>query len=150
MTGSFIVDESPIWCLYNAGATATTEQYPDIKFYNCFGQAKWLAVHGLTPQEHEQRPASAGRPIPTVELRIADPETGQTVPPGTPGEVQYRSPQLFSGYWNKPEQTAEAFIDGWFRSGDLVVMDDDGYIEVVDRIKDVINSGGVLVASREV
>src|SRR5699024_4488951 len=94
--------------------------------------------------------ASAGRPIPTVELRIADPETGQTVPPGTPGEVQYRSPQLFSGYWNKPEQTAEAFIDGWFRSGDLVVMDDDGYIEVVDRIKDVINSGGVLVASREV
>lgn len=127
------------------------EQYPDIKFYNCFGQSEMAPLCTvLRPEEHEQRPASAGRPIPTVELRIADPETGQTVPPGTPGEVQYRSPQLFSGYWNKPEQTAEAFIDGWFRSGDLVVMDDDGYIEVVDRIKDVINSGGVLVASREV
>lgn len=127
------------------------DQYPDIGFYNCFGQSEMSPLCTvLRPEEHEERPASAGRPIPTVELRVVDPETGQQVPVGTPGEVQYRSPQLFSGYWNKPEQTRDAFMDGWFRSGDLVVVDDDGYIEVIDRIKDVINTGGVLVASREV
>ena len=127
------------------------DQYPDIGFYNCFGQSEMSPLCTvLRPEEHEQRPASAGRPISTVELRVADPTTGQVVSPGTPGEVQYRSPQLFSGYWNKPDQTQEAFIDGWFRSGDLVVMDEQGFIEVVDRIKDVINSGGELVASREV
>src|SRR5690625_4986066 len=125
-------------------------QYPEIGFYNCFGQSEMAPLCTvLRPEEHDERPASAGRPIPTVQLRVVDPETGETVPPGVAGEVQYRSPQLFSGYWNKPEQTAEAFIDGWFRSGDLVVIDDDGYIEVVDRIKDVINTGGGLGASRE-
>lgn len=127
------------------------EQYPGIGFYNCFGQSELAPLCTvLRPEEHHDRPASAGRPIPTVELRVIDPETGDPVEAGTPGEVQYRSPQLFSGYWNQPEQTAEAFTDGWFRSGDLVVIDDQGYIEVVDRIKDVINTGGVLVASREV
>ena len=127
------------------------EQYPSIGFYNCFGQSEMSPLCTvLRPEEHDQRPASAGRPISTVQLRVVDPETGQTVGAGVQGEVQYRSPQLFSGYWNKPEQTHEAFMDGWFRSGDLVVMDDDGYIEVVDRIKDVINTGGILVASREV
>lgn len=127
------------------------EQYPEIGFYNCFGQSEMAPLCTvLRPEEHDARPASAGRAIPTVQLRVVDPETGQGVDPTVPGEVQYRSPQLFSGYWNKPEQTHEAFMDGWFRSGDLVVIDDEGYIEVVDRIKDVINTGGVLVASREV
>ncbi len=127
------------------------DQYPDIGFYNCFGQSEMSPLCTvLRPEEHDSRPASAGRAISTVELRVIDVETAQSAPIGTPGEVQYRSPQLFSGYWNKPEQTQEAFMDGWFRSGDLVVMDDQGYIEVVDRIKDVINTGGVLVASREV
>jgi len=127
------------------------EQYPDIGFYNCFGQSEMAPLCTvLRPEEHDARPASAGRAISTVELRVVDPETGEAVGPGTPGEVQYRSPQLFSGYWNKPDQTREAFMGGWFRSGDLVVIDEDGYIEVVDRIKDVINTGGVLVASREV
>lgn len=127
------------------------EQYPEIGFYNCFGQSEMAPLCTvLRPEEHDDRPASAGRPVSTVELRIADPTTGEEVGVGVSGEVQYRSPQLFSGYWNKPEQTEEAFVDGWFRSGDLVVMDEGGYIEVVDRIKDVINTGGVLVASREV
>lgn len=127
------------------------KDYPKIGFYNCFGQSEMAPLCTvLRPEEHDERPASAGRPIVTVKLRVVDPSTGEEVDIGTPGEVQYRSPQLFSGYWNKPEQTAEAFMDGWFRSGDLVVMDEGGYIEVVDRIKDVINTGGVLVASREV
>ncbi|GAA3114995.1 hypothetical protein GCM10020254_71970 [Streptomyces goshikiensis] len=66
------------------------------------------------------------------------------------GEVVYRSPQLCLGYWNDPEATKKAFRDGWFRSGDLAVRDAQGYFTVVDRVKDVINSGGVLVASRQV
>lgn len=77
-------------------------------------------------------------------------ETGSEVEPGQRGEIVYRSPQLCTGYWNQPEATEEAFRDGWFHSGDLVVCDAEGFIEVVDRIKDVINTGGVLVASREV
>lgn len=127
------------------------EQYPDIGFYNCFGQSEMAPLCTvLRPEEHDARPASAGRAISTVQLRVVDPKTGEDVGVGVPGEVQYRSPQLFSGYWNKPAQTREAFINGWFRSGDLVVVDEEGYIEVVDRIKDVINTGGVLVVSREV
>jgi fatty-acyl-CoA synthase len=75
---------------------------------------------------------------------------GNEVPAGELGEVVYRSPQLCEGYWDKPEETEEAFNGGWFHSGDLVRADEQGYITVVDRIKDVINTGGVLVASREV
>ena len=67
-----------------------------------------------------------------------------------PGEIQYRSPNLFTGYWNKPEATEAAFQDGWFRSGDQVTKDAQGFIQVVDRIKDIINTGGELVAPREV
>ena len=70
--------------------------------------------------------------------------------PGGQGEVLYRSPQLCTGYWDKPEETEEAFAGGWFHSGDLVRIDEEGYLFVVDRVKDVINTGGVLVASREV
>lgn len=71
------------------------------------------------------------------------------LPPGELGEVVYRSPQLCTGYWGKPEESVEAFAGGWFHSGDLVRQDEEGYLFVVDRIKDVVNTGGVLVASRE-
>lgn len=84
-----------------------------------------------------------------VEARVVD-EHGKEVPDGTAGEIVYRSPQLCEGYWDKPEETAEAFRDGWFHSGDLAVRDPEGFFTVVDRVKDVINSGGVLVASRQV
>jgi fatty-acyl-CoA synthase len=77
-------------------------------------------------------------------------EEGKDVPDGTPGEIVYRSPQLCEGYWDKPQESAEAFRDGWFHSGDLAVRDAHGYFTIVDRVKDVINSGGVLVASRQV
>lgn len=77
-------------------------------------------------------------------------EDGKDVPDGTSGEIVYRSPQLCEGYWDKPEETAAAFRDGWFHSGDLAVRDVHGFFTVVDRVKDVINSGGVLVASRQV
>ncbi|RSR97300.1 acyl-CoA synthetase [Streptomyces sp. WAC00469] len=123
---------------------------PDLAFYNCFGQSEIgpLAMV-LGPDEHEGRLDSCGRPVLFVEARVVDAD-GKDVPDGTPGEIVYRSPQLCEGYWDKPEETAEAFRDGWFRSGDLAVRDADGYHTVVDRVKDVINSGGVLVASRQV
>ncbi len=130
--------------------TRLAEALPGLGFYNCFGQSEIgpLATV-LRPEEHTARPDSCGRPILFVELRVVD-DAGNDVEPGGTGEVIYRSPQLCLGYWNKPEETAAAFTDGWFHSGDLVRIDAEGYITVVDRIKDVINTGGVLVASREV
>ncbi|MEV0112648.1 acyl-CoA synthetase [Streptomyces sp. NPDC050844] len=126
------------------------ERLPSLGFYNCFGQSEIgpLATV-LGPDEHEGRMDSCGRPVLFVEARVVD-ERGQEVPDGTQGEVVYRSPQLCEGYWDKPEETKEAFRDGWFHSGDLAVRDEEGYFTVVDRVKDVINSGGVLVASRQV
>ncbi|MFI1586999.1 acyl-CoA synthetase [Streptomyces halstedii] len=123
---------------------------PELGFYNCFGQSEIgpLATV-LGPDEHDGRMDSCGRPVLFVEAKVVD-EKGAEVPDGTPGEVVYRSPQLCQGYWDKPEETAEAFRDGWFHSGDLAVRDGEGYFTVVDRVKDVINSGGVLVASRQV
>lgn len=123
---------------------------PQLAFYNCFGQSEIgpLAMV-LGPDEHADRPDSCGRPVLFVEARLVD-EADREVPAGTRGEIVYRSPQLCTGYWDKPAETAEAFRDGWFHSGDLAVQDADGYVTVVDRIKDVINSGGVLVASRQV
>ena len=103
----------------------------------------------LRPEEHEERPESCGRPVTFVEIDVVD-EAGARVDPGTPGELIYRSPQLCIGYWDDEAATEEAFRGGWFHSGDMVVRDEAGYITVVDRIKDVINTGGVLVASREV
>ncbi|MER7977983.1 acyl-CoA synthetase [Streptomyces sp. NPDC095817] len=126
------------------------ERLPKLAFYNCFGQSEIgpLATV-LAPDEHKGRMDSCGRPVLFVDARVVD-EDGKDVPDGTPGEVVYRSPQLCDGYWDKPEETADAFRDGWFHSGDLAVRDADGYFTVVDRVKDVINSGGVLVASRQV
>ncbi|NEC69544.1 acyl-CoA synthetase [Streptomyces sp. SID9727] len=126
------------------------DRLPGLAFYNCFGQSEIgpLATV-LGPDEHEGRMDSCGRSVLFVEARVVD-EHGKEVADGTAGEVVYRSPQLCTGYWDKPEESAEAFRDGWFHSGDLAVRDADGYFTVVDRVKDVINSGGVLVASRQV
>ncbi|MGC9541559.1 acyl-CoA synthetase [Streptomyces sp. UG1] len=126
------------------------ERLPKLGFYNCFGQSEIgpLAMV-LDPDEHKGRMDSCGRTVLFVDARVVD-EQGEDVPDGTSGEIVYRSPQLCEGYWDKPEETAEAFRDGWFRSGDLAVRDAHGYFTIVDRVKDVINSGGVLVASRQV
>ncbi|ROP55066.1 acyl-CoA synthetase [Streptomyces sp. PanSC9] len=126
------------------------ERLPKLAFYNCFGQSEIgpLATV-LGPDEHEGRLDSCGRTVLFVDARVVD-DNGADVPDGTPGEVVYRSPQLCEGYWDRPEETADAFRDGWFHSGDLAVRDADGYLTIVDRVKDVINSGGVLVASRQV
>ncbi|EWT03601.1 acyl-CoA synthetase [Intrasporangium oryzae NRRL B-24470] len=126
------------------------EKAPAVGFYNCFGQSEVAPLCTvLRPEEHRERPDSAGRPVLFVEARVVDPE-GNDVAAGESGEIVYRSPQLCDGYFDNPAATEEAFTGGWFHSGDLVRMDEAGYVFVVDRIKDVINTGGVLVASREI
>ncbi|MEU0673953.1 acyl-CoA synthetase [Streptomyces sp. NPDC006172] len=126
------------------------ERLPKLALYNCFGQSEIgpLATV-LAPEEHKGRLDSCGRAVLFVDARVVD-EGGEDVPDGEPGEIVYRSPQLCEGYWDKPEETSAAFRDGWFRSGDLAVRDAHGFFTIVDRVKDVINSGGVLVASRQV
>lgn len=122
-----------------------------VGFYNAFGQSEIAPLATvLRPEEHDERPDSAGRPVLFVEIKVVDDTGNDVTAEGGVGEVLYRSPQLCTGYWDKPDATEEAFAGGWFHSGDLVRIDSEGYIFVVDRVKDVINTGGVLVASREV
>ncbi len=126
------------------------ERLPAARPYNCYGQTEIAPLATvLRPEEHDARPASCGRPVMNVQTRVVDPDMND-VPPGTHGEIVHRSPHLMAGYWDKPAETAEAFAGGWFHSGDVGYFDEAGYLYIVDRIRDVINTGGVLVASREV
>ncbi|MFT0531411.1 acyl-CoA synthetase [Castellaniella hirudinis] len=126
------------------------QRLPALQLYNCYGQSEIAPLATvLRPEDHAERPASAGRPIFNVETRIVDADLNDQ-PAGVMGEIVHRSPQLMSGYWNKPEETAAAFAGGWFHSGDVGHLDEAGYLYVTDRIKDIINTGGVVVASREV
>lgn len=123
---------------------------PGVGLYNCYGQSEIAPLATvLRPEDHEHRPASAGKPILTVETRIVD-EQMNDLPVGEQGEIVHRSPQLLSGYWQQPEMTKEAFTGGWFHSGDVGYFDEEGYLYIIDRMKDVINSGGIMVASREI
>jgi long-chain acyl-CoA synthetase len=95
------------------------------------------------------RPGSQGTPIPMVEIRIVD-DDDQALPPGSWGEICIQGPNVMLGYWNRPADTAEALRGGWFHSGDVGYVDEDGYLYIVDRTKDMINSAGFKVWPREV
>ncbi|MGM0583051.1 MAG: acyl-CoA synthetase [Pseudomonadota bacterium] len=126
------------------------ERLPQVRLWNLYGQTEIAPVAtSLPPEEQLRKAGSAGKPTLNVETRVVD-EAMRDVAPGEVGEVVHRSPQLLSGYWNDPERTAEAFAGGWFHSGDLAVVDEEGFITIVDRKKDMINTGGENVASREV
>ena len=99
--------------------------------------------------EYEYRPGSVGTPVDMVEMRVVDAEDRE-VPPGTWGEVVFRGPNVMLGYWNRPHETAEAMRTGWFHTGDIGYLDEDGYLYLVDRVKDMINSAGFKIWPREV
>jgi long-chain acyl-CoA synthetase len=95
------------------------------------------------------RDGSVGKPLPDVELRIVD-EAGNDVEHGDPGEILVKGPNVFKGYWRSPEATEQLFVEGWFRTGDVAVMDDDGFIYLVDRKRDLVIVSGFNVFPSEV
>jgi long-chain acyl-CoA synthetase len=100
--------------------------------------------------EYVEHPDSVGRLVPVADLRVVDPENGKELLPGRVGELWFRGPNVVRGYWNKPADTAAAFTDGWFHTGDLGYIDDEGLIYVVDRLKDVVIRSGENVYCAEV
>jgi len=121
-----------------------------LMLWNYYGQTEMGPVATiLKPEDQLLKPGSAGKPVLNVETRLMD-DAGAFVPQGTVGEIVHRSGHVMSGYLNDPEKTQEAFAFGWFHSGDLGRFDEDGYLYVVDRKKDMIKTGGENVASREV
>jgi fatty-acyl-CoA synthase len=123
---------------------------PQVRLWNLYGQTEIAPVAtALKPQDQLRKAGSCGKPVLNVDTRLVD-DDGRDVPVGEVGEIVHRSPQLLRGYFKDEERTQEAFRGGWFHSGDLARMDAEGYITIVDRKKDVINSGGENVASREV
>jgi fatty-acyl-CoA synthase len=121
-----------------------------LRLFNYYGQTELSPLATcLGPDEQLTKPGSAGRPVINVETRVVDDDM-RDVEDGEVGEVVHRSPQLTTGYYKDPVKTEEAFAGGWFHSGDLAIRDADGYITIVDRKKDMINTGGENVSSREV
>ncbi|WP_299817557.1 malonyl-CoA synthase [uncultured Roseibium sp.] len=103
------------------------------------------------PYDGERRAGTVGFPLPGVELKITDPESGETLPQGTVGQIEVRGPNVFKGYWQMPEKTAaELRDDGFFITGDLGLIDADGYVHIVGRNKDLIISGGYNIYPKEI
>ena len=114
-----------------------------------YGLSETSPVASFNMPDRERKPGTIGIAIPGCELKCVDIE-GKEVPVGEVGEIAIRGDNVMKGYWRKPEATAEAIPDGWFRTGDLATMDDEGYFTIVDRKKDLIIRGGMNVYPREV
>ena len=126
------------------------QRLPAVRLWNLYGQTEMAPIATvLKPEDQLRKAGSAGRPAINVETRVVDDDMND-VKTGEVGQIVHRSPQLLSCYYNDPERTAAAFEGGWFHSGDLGVLDDEGFLTVVDRKKDMIKTGGENVASREV
>ena len=93
---------------------------------------------------------TVGRVGPHLEIKVVDPATDETLPRGEPGEFCTKGYSVMLGYWEQPEKTAEVLVDGWMHTGDLAVMDDDGYLQITGRIKDMVIRGGENVYPREI
>ena len=116
-----------------------------------FGMTETMMGAIATPVHGLYKPGAVGIPLPDIELRVVDADTGQEeLAPGQVGEFIIRAPQLMKGYWEKPTETANTIRDGWLYTGDLGYMDEDGYMFIVDRKKDVIKPSGFQVWPREV
>ena len=114
-----------------------------------YGLSETSPVASFNHPDREHKPGSIGTPIRDVQMRLVDGE-GHEVARGEVGEIVIRGPNVMKGYWQRPEATAEAIRDGWFHSGDLARVDEDGYFYIVDRKKDLIIRGGYNVYPREI
>jgi long-chain acyl-CoA synthetase len=111
-----------------------------------YGLTESSGVISSNPYEGLNKPGSIGQPIPGTRVKLADKEDPtKPAPAGEPGELLCKGPQMMLGYWNRPEATADVYIDGWLRTGDVAAIDDDGFIFIVDRLKDMIAVGGFKV-----
>ncbi|QIG80538.1 class I adenylate-forming enzyme family protein [Stakelama tenebrarum] len=118
---------------------------------NGWGMTETMAtVTQHSGEDYLNRPTSCGPPVPVAELKIVSQETGETLPTGDVGELWARGPMVVKGYWNKPEASAETFVDGWVKTGDLARLDEEGFCYIVDRAKDIIIRGGENIYSSEV
>lgn len=115
-----------------------------------YGLSETSPVLMANPVAPNRKAGTVGLPLPNTEVRVVDPETGTDAATGDPGELWVRGPQVMSGYWKKPDETAEVFDGDWFKTGDIVQIDADGFVKIVDRIKEMIIVGGFKVAPSEV
>jgi long-chain acyl-CoA synthetase len=116
-----------------------------------YGLTESMMAAVITPLRGTYKPGSVGIPLPDVEVRIGDMETGEgSLPPGKLGEILIRAPQLMLGYWRQPDETKKTIRSGWLYTGDIGYLDEDGYLFIVDRKKDVIKPSGFQVWPREV
>jgi len=126
------------------------ELFPNLKLVQVYGLSETGFLTGLQDQEHtDNKLLSCGRPCLGVDVQVMD-EAGNQVEAGQRGELEARGANVMRGYWNNPEETARAFRDGFFRTGDLGYQDADGYFYILDRLKDMIVTGGENVYSGEV
>jgi fatty-acyl-CoA synthase len=144
---------------YGAAAISPTRLQEALRrfgpiFFQYYGQSECgMTITVLKKDEHDAddlgRLATCGRPVPWLHVALLD-DAGNQVAAGEPGEICVRGPLVMKGYWNKPEQTAEALAGGWLHTGDIARADEDGFLTIVDRKKDMIVSGGFNVFPREV
>jgi long-chain acyl-CoA synthetase len=114
-----------------------------------YGLSETSPVASFNHPDKERKPGSIGTPIAGVEMKVVD-DDGKDLATGEVGEIVIKGHNVMKGYWNKPDATAEAIKDGWFHSGDMAKVDDDGYFFIVDRKKDMIIRGGYNVYPREI
>jgi acyl-CoA synthetase (AMP-forming)/AMP-acid ligase II len=118
---------------------------------NGWGMTETMAtVASNAAEDYLACPTSCGPPVATADLKVLAPDTGVPMPAGEVGELWARGPMVVQGYWNRPEETAASFVDGWVRTGDLARLDADGFCHIVDRLKDVVIRGGENIYAAEV
>lgn len=122
---------------------------PHLQLLNTYGATETSSPATMTPAGETGHPGSVGRALPCARIKVMDDE-GREVAPGEPGEIWIGGAIVVPGYWRMEETTAESFVDGYWRSGDVGSVDEDGYVRVFDRVKDMINRGGFKVFSAEV
>ncbi len=118
----------------------------------CYGMTETspVSTQNRTDDTFEQKVQTVGSVHPHLEVKVVDPLTGETVPRGTPGEFCTKGYSVMLGYWEEPDRTAEVLVDGWMHTGDIAVMDDDGFVQITGRIKDMVIRGGENVYPREI